>query len=215
MKKLTVYARLTAKAFAKFVNRPSLLRRLYTVHSTKKPLQLRQRKTLRDVVTVLLSLMDAENNQIGKHEREEMNGYTHFHLRTKRAAEILGYEITKGCWFRAIAQLIDAQYFKSIIAWVFSFDSDDEDLQIRSIASNKLFTPLFFSDLNALMDVDDKNAIEFSRKKSTASRIKKQLSNLWLGYIKFNDDRKLRRDALRRAQAQEEAKTNLHDTPHT
>jgi hypothetical protein len=181
MPKMTHYASRYADAFAKFVNAPQQLLRLWAVNSKIKTLQHRQRVTLARVVRLMLSFM-ADNNQVGICKADAMHGITHTNL-IKRYAVMFGETITEGRWYRAIKQLVDAGYLTSVHATIVD---NTESALIRSIASMKQFTDLFFSDLN----LEHKKDIRESRAKSTASRINKGLSNIWSGYKIFNARRK-------------------------
>lgn len=183
MAKLTHYAKRYSVAFDKFVNAPHMFKRLWEVNSNIKPLQKRQRVTLVRVIRVMLAAMDAENNQVGICNTDAMHGITHVNL-MKRYKVMFGESITKGRWYRAIKQLVNAGYLISKSA--LTINGTDESPLIRSIASLKEFTKLFFSDLN----LEHKKDIRESRAKCVASRISQSRSSIWYGYKIFNKIRK-------------------------
>jgi len=188
MAKLTHYAKRYSAAFDKFVNAPHMFKRLWMVNSNIKPLQKRQRITLVRVIRVMLAAMDAENNQVGICNVDAMHGITHINL-MKRYKEMFGESITEGRWYRAIKQLVNAGYIVSKSA--LTIEETDESPLIRSIASLKEFTKLFFSDLN----LEHKKDIRESRAKCVASRIDQGRSCIWYGYKIFNKARKYAKQA--------------------
>jgi hypothetical protein len=179
MIKLTHYAKRYSEAFDKFVNAPHFFKRLWQVNSNIKMLQRRQRVTLTKVVRVLLCKMTGDNNQIGRCRPDAMHGIKHTDL-IELYDEMHGESISEGRWYRAIGHLVDAGYLKSKSS--LTITGTDECPIIRSIASLKEFTPLFFADIN----LEHKKDIRVSRAKGVASRIAAGLSNVWYGYIVFN-----------------------------
>lgn len=192
---MTHYASRYAEAFDKFVKHPQKLLRLWTVNSTLKKLQPRQRVTVARIVRVMLAHMTSDNNQIGFCQKKEMEGVTHKRLMSDYR-KLYGESITEGRWYRAIKQLKNAGYLTSIDSLTIDNAESDNPI-IRSIASLKTFTDLFFADLN----LEHKKDIRVSRAKMTADRIKKGLSNIWAGYNRFNTLRKKRREAIHSAPA--------------
>ena len=179
MIKLTHYAKRYSEAFDKFVNAPHFFKRLWQVNSKIKMLQRRQRVTLIKVVRVLLSKMTGDNNQIGQCETDAMYGIIHKEL-IKLYGKMHGESISEGRWYRAIGHLVDAGYLKSKSA--LTITGTDECPVIRSIASLKEFTSLFFADIN----LEHKKDIRVSRAKGVTSRIAQGRSNVWYGYIVFD-----------------------------
>ena len=182
MVKMTHYATRYSDAFTKFVNAPKTLLRLWTVNSRVKKLQRRQRVTLSRVVRLMLASMTSDNNQIGVCLKEEFSSFTYTHLIETKYVEMYGETITSGRWYRAVEQLVNAGYLKTKKQTYF----DNETQTIKSNASLKWFTDLFFADLN----LEHKKDIRVSRAKMTADRIKKGLSSLWVGYKNFSNMRK-------------------------
>lgn len=179
---MTHYASRYADAFAKFVNAPQKLLRLWTVNSKIKKLQKRQRVTLERVVRLMLSFMTSDNNQIGVCQGHGFVSFTYSNLINKKYTAMYGETISSGRWYRAVEQLVNAGYLKTKKQTMF----DDETQTIRSNPSLKWFTDLFFADLN----LEHKKDVRESRAKMTADRIRKGLSNIWVGYQNFSNRRK-------------------------
>lgn len=175
------------KKLAGFIDNPYCYNKafieLHHVNSNVKPLQERQRLTLVKVFASLMFLTEGERYQVGVCEVEDMKGATHNSLRGVYS-KLWGETIHKSRWNRIIKILKKAKWLDVDACYCLdnepNEDGEQED-RIYSIAAMKTFT----TKCIAAIGLTQKKDVAISIQKGIADRIKKGLSNIWIGYKSF------------------------------
>lgn len=173
--------------FAHFIDNPYCYNKafleLHHVNSSLKPLQPRQRLALVKVFAALLSITEAEKFQVGVCKNYGMEGATHQSLR-RIYETIWGESIHKSRWDRMIKLLKKAKWLDVDACYCLDNEPDENGEytdRIYSIAAMKTFTATCL----AAFGLSQKKDVAISTQRSIADRIRKGLSNIWIGYKSF------------------------------
>ena len=183
-KKTPLWINVSKRTVEKFSQKPMVMKRLYFVNSKVKPLQKRQCIKASRLLMILLDHCEAEYNQVGYCDKEDMKGMQHKTIR-KEYAERYGEVFPESTYFIYIDLLKRAGYLTS--KPLFFYDRvarGDMTAIVRSAPSMKTLESAFWADIN----VDEREEVKDSRARSIQQRVSKKLSNIWAGYKSYNEN---------------------------
>lgn len=156
---------------------------LHHVNSSVKPLQKRQRLALVKVFSALMYFTEGERYQVGVCKESDMEGVTHASLRSTYE-KLWGETIHKSRWDRMIKILKKAKWLDVDACYCLDSEPDENgeiNERIYSIAAMKTFTLTCLAAFGLTMKKDVMQSIQ----RGIADRIRKGLSNIWIGYKSF------------------------------